>query len=59
MLTRRRAVAAGGTALALVLAAASQVAADGPGGGVQCPPKVLDCDLSATDPGKGGNDKPA
>lgn len=59
MLTRRRAVAAGGTALALVLAAASQVAADGPGGGVQCPPKVLDCDLSATDPGRGGNGKPA
>lgn len=45
----------GGTALALAFAASSHATADGSGGGVQCPPKVLDCDLSATDPGKGGS----
>ncbi|MFD5025027.1 ATP/GTP-binding protein [Streptomyces sp. NPDC058373] len=32
--------------------------AEGPGGGVQCPPTKLDCDLSATDPGSGGDNKP-
>ncbi|WP_331745439.1 ATP/GTP-binding protein (plasmid) [Streptomyces sp. NBC_01116] len=51
MLTARRTAAASVLALLALLAPAPSAVADGPGGSVQCPPKELDCDLTAVDPG--------
>ncbi|MFE3152795.1 ATP/GTP-binding protein [Streptomyces sp. NPDC059218] len=51
MLTARRTAAVATLALLLAVPAQSAVA-DGPGGGVQCPPKELDCEITAEDPGK-------
>jgi len=55
-----------GHAAALVLAAVlagtlahAALANDDPGGGVVCPPREQDCDVSAQDPGQSGNSKPA
>ncbi|WP_327359897.1 hypothetical protein [Streptomyces sp. NBC_01296] len=49
-----------GGALAVVLlgAGAGPASADGPGGGVVCPPAKLNCDVTARDPGKPGSGEP-
>ncbi|MFE2566151.1 ATP/GTP-binding protein [Streptomyces mirabilis] len=59
MLTARGPAAA--VVLAVVLAgtsANSALANGGPGGGVVCPPREQDCDVTAQDPGQSGDNKP-
>ncbi|MFJ1560610.1 ATP/GTP-binding protein [Streptomyces mirabilis] len=59
MLTARGPAAA--VVLAVVLAgtsANSALANDDPGGGVVCPPREQDCDVTAQDPGQSGDNKP-
>ncbi|WP_371594729.1 ATP/GTP-binding protein [Streptomyces virginiae] len=59
MLTRRLTAAAAAAAVTLLGAVAPGTAvADDPGGGVVCPPRDLDCDVTAHDPGKPPVGKP-
>lgn len=58
MLTARRSTAAAVLALLLLGWPAQSAVADGPGGGVVCPPDKLDCDVTAENPGKPADSKP-
>lgn len=58
MLSARRSAAVAVLALLLLGVPAESAVADGPGGGVQCPPTKLDCDITAEDPGKPTDGKP-
>nr|WP_228873963.1 ATP/GTP-binding protein [Streptomyces halstedii] len=52
MLTARRTAAVASLAMLALGAPTQFAAADGPGGGVVCPPDKLDCDITAESPGK-------
>jgi hypothetical protein len=52
-------IASAAAVICVLLGVSAQAAvADGPGGGVDCPPDRLDCDITAEDPGQPADTKP-